>query len=244
MTTSAQVRNRLVEALQLDLIGPTSDDDKYATEKLTQAPSKWYLTGFLAPLGAKLEQKSDDSGDENLEQEVGNLSAEDNPIPENVTAKKVPFPSSMGLSFLLRDTVSDIKAQVCWGDYFVVDENVSLTSVEAENEIQIPPTLTKGGNLELNLSKGGDMESGDKDKTEAIADNQTNKKDLVLWQRKPNSVEITIPLSPDKQKQRINIPNSRGLKLFITNRPVHSASFPPGTRSISIFVVNYRDILP
>ena len=54
MNTSAQVRTQLVKALQLDLIGPTPDDLERAQEILRQAPTKWYLTGFLAPFGSAI----------------------------------------------------------------------------------------------------------------------------------------------------------------------------------------------
>jgi hypothetical protein len=54
--TSAQVRSKLVEALRLDLVGPGVNLGD-AQEALSQAPSRWYLTGFLVPLGAKPEQR-------------------------------------------------------------------------------------------------------------------------------------------------------------------------------------------
>lgn len=38
-------RSHLIEALQLDLVGPTPDDIDLAEEIIDQAPSKWYLTG-------------------------------------------------------------------------------------------------------------------------------------------------------------------------------------------------------
>jgi len=43
-----EVRGQLVEALRLDLVGPDNGSDLEA-EVLTQAPSRWYLTGFLVP---------------------------------------------------------------------------------------------------------------------------------------------------------------------------------------------------
>lgn len=52
MTTAKDVRAQLIEALQLDLIGPRGGqptDARYAEEVLPIAPSKWYLTGFLVP---------------------------------------------------------------------------------------------------------------------------------------------------------------------------------------------------
>ena len=42
-----EVRGSLVDALQLDLIGPTGPLGNHK-EVLPQTPSRWYLTGFLA----------------------------------------------------------------------------------------------------------------------------------------------------------------------------------------------------
>jgi hypothetical protein len=45
----AEVRTHLLDALQLDLVGPAPDDLAHAEEIIPQPPSKWYLTGFLVP---------------------------------------------------------------------------------------------------------------------------------------------------------------------------------------------------
>ncbi len=44
-----EIRSQLVDALRLDLVGPGYDSE-LASEVLPQAPSRWYLTGFLVPL--------------------------------------------------------------------------------------------------------------------------------------------------------------------------------------------------
>ena len=45
---SAEIRGKLVDALRLDLVGP-SETLGDAKEALPQSPSRWYLTGFLGP---------------------------------------------------------------------------------------------------------------------------------------------------------------------------------------------------
>jgi hypothetical protein len=55
-----EVRSQLVEALRLDLVGPENGTDLEA-EVLTQAPSRWYLTGFLVPLEADPAQRTDET---------------------------------------------------------------------------------------------------------------------------------------------------------------------------------------
>jgi hypothetical protein len=65
--TPADVRRRLVEALEADLVGPFVPDahPPGAQEVLPIAPSRWYLTGFLAPKGGRDPDADDrDSRDE------------------------------------------------------------------------------------------------------------------------------------------------------------------------------------
>ena len=53
-----EVRRELVDALQIDLIGPNGPLGDH-NEILPQSPSRWYLTGFLVPTDADQEQRCD-----------------------------------------------------------------------------------------------------------------------------------------------------------------------------------------
>ena len=55
-----------MQALRLDLIGPENGTELEA-EILPQAPSRWYLTGFLVPLEAGEVQKSDETANDDLD---------------------------------------------------------------------------------------------------------------------------------------------------------------------------------
>jgi len=59
-TTSLEVRERLVEALKLALVGPGAGH-ALAEERLhrRERPSNWYLTAFLIPSGTPPEQSAD-----------------------------------------------------------------------------------------------------------------------------------------------------------------------------------------
>jgi hypothetical protein len=57
------VRGRLVDVLRLDLIGPAPGLSN-PSEVLGQAPSRWYLTGFLVPRDAGEEQKAEEESTE------------------------------------------------------------------------------------------------------------------------------------------------------------------------------------
>ena len=97
---SAEVREALARALRLDLVGPWAGH-ALADERLRGwvRPSNWYLTGFLVPRGAPVEQRGDADVDDELEvAEQAGLG--DDSTEDRRAAKKGFFPSSMGLSFL------------------------------------------------------------------------------------------------------------------------------------------------
>ena len=119
---SLEVRERLVEALKLDLVGPWAGHE-LAAERLPDwvRPSNWYLTGFLIPSGAPPEKSADadEAEDFELVPESAGLSEESN--DERKSAKKGFFPSSIGLSFLVWQGARGLTATVRWGDYSRVD---------------------------------------------------------------------------------------------------------------------------
>ncbi|BAZ10550.1 helicase-like protein [Calothrix sp. NIES-4071] len=196
--TSAEIRQHLIEALQLDLVGATPDDIDYIEEIIDQAPSKWYLTGFLVPYGASVEQRTDETANEDVD-EVGSVAADDDGIPEKTFAKKACFPSSMGLSLLVNENTTHLNATITWGDYAPYKENL---------------------------------------------DNETQEKEPMsgCWKRIPHQVELIIPLGNNyHQNSTIPIPDSNGLQLVISTRPVTSGELvPAGTFSVSVFLVNNR----
>ena len=53
---SAGVRDELIRALRLDLIGPEPGSEN-ESEELPHEPSRWYVGGFLVPFEAPEEQK-------------------------------------------------------------------------------------------------------------------------------------------------------------------------------------------
>jgi hypothetical protein len=122
MTTSVEVRERLVEALGLDLVGPRVGH-ALAAERLPGRvrPSNWYLTGFLIPSGTPPEKgaDADENDDFELVPESAGLPEESN--DERKAAKKGYFPSSMGLSFLVPKDARKLAVTVRWGDYTPAD---------------------------------------------------------------------------------------------------------------------------
>ena len=117
-TDSPAVRERLVEALNLDLIGPGAGHD-LAAEQLPGwvRPSNWYLTGFLIPSGSPPEISADADEDDDIDAvpESGGLAEES--TEDRKAAKKGFFPSSMGLSFLIAKETRTLTVTSRWGDY-------------------------------------------------------------------------------------------------------------------------------
>lgn len=116
------VRRQVVDALRLDLVGPWPGH-QHAEEHLPrhQRPSTWYLTGFLAPRAAPPEQASDDDADDELGVAPGPEGLVEEQPTDPAAAKKVYYPSSMGLSFLVPSDAQALSVRVSWGDY-VQDE--------------------------------------------------------------------------------------------------------------------------
>ena len=210
----ADVRSRLREALEIDLVGPGAGHS-LADERLPGwvRPSNWYLTGFLVPRDAPAGQRADADADDDFEPEVaaegglGDDSAED-----RRAAKKGFFPSSMGLSFLVAEGVDELDVTVRWGDYRYVKAE-SADDGEADT-------------ADVDAAAGGERSAS------------------TWWQRtaRTEALRVMLPGVDDARSQRV--PGSRGLIVLAIARPVHAASFagriPPGTRSVSVFLVNER----
>ncbi len=93
------VRDHLIRALEADLVGPfePSTEAGPAEEVLRLPPSRWYLTGFLAPAAGRIPEEPD-------EDEMG--AGPDTTDPDGTPQEPAPkrsnqLPASMGLSVLL-----------------------------------------------------------------------------------------------------------------------------------------------
>ena len=120
MTPETAVRQQLLDALRADLIGPFVPDShpQGGQEILPIAPSRWYLTGFLAPQGGR-EPDTDDHDSTDDAMSAGSESpAEDAGTEEPEPKRKVRFPASMGLSVFLPPGEGDsLIAEIVYADY-------------------------------------------------------------------------------------------------------------------------------
>ena len=129
MATSVEISKKLVNLFHRDLIGPRLDDQDLANERLNESPSRWYLTGFLAPAEDSLslngsEGDDDPSAQEEMEIEVEEVdtdgaggAAGDDDEPEKSNTRRRFLPSSIGLTVLLAPDVDELDAHITWGDY-------------------------------------------------------------------------------------------------------------------------------
>lgn len=119
--TSLQIRTSLVDALQIDLIGPTGALGNHK-EILPQTPSRWYLTGFLVPTDADEGQRSDPTSNDELDQAAEPAGVDDDDTPEKPAARRSYLPSSMGISVLVPAGVHEFEAVVRYGEYLRVEQ--------------------------------------------------------------------------------------------------------------------------
>ena len=118
--TAAEVRARMLRTLRRDLIGSDvgADDADLAREKLTERPSRWYLTGFIAPEEgeaathgdvaaeqALLDDAMEAEGEPSPDPVLGGT-AEDNSEPDPGAGIRRVQPTSLGLTVLLRPHVA------------------------------------------------------------------------------------------------------------------------------------------
>lgn len=140
--TSDRVREELVRALRLDLVGPAAHhppDAVYERERLPMSPSRWYLTGFLVPSSAPEEQRSDEASQDELDLAGdADIDGDDDQEPDKPPARRVLFPSSIGLSVLVPEGAVAIEATASWGDY-VLKAPDDAADGEAEREPGAPP---------------------------------------------------------------------------------------------------------
>ena len=223
----AEVRSRLREALELDLVGPRAGHP-LADERLPGwvRPSNWYLTGFLVPRAAPAEQRADADADDDFEPEVadeGGLG--DDSTEDRRAAKKGFFPSSMGLSFLVAEGVDRLDVTVRWGDYRYVED------------------ASRGDGATDDAPDNGSSSDG----TDGASDGavvQSEGKASTRWQRTAGEETVTVTLAAADDPYQEPVPGSQGLILHVVARPVSATTFagriPPGTRSVSLFLVNGR----
>lgn len=188
--TPEQVRARLIRAIEADLVGPFYGDDE-TEEVLPLPPSRWYLTGFLAPQGRR------DTDDPTSDEDAGagpDTDDEDDSGPEPDPKRARHFPASLGMSMLLPAGDADsIRISVDFADY-------------------VPERR---------------LVEGEKQKT--------------VWRRAPIPTRhIELPLTKEALEKGKELPQTPGIRVMGKIEAAEAPGIPPGSRALSIFVVNQR----
>ena len=233
--TSPEARAKLVEALQLDLVGP-SLGHAFEKELLPENPNRWYLTGYLVPETAPVSQRTDADAKDEIDAGGEGGGTDDNGTPDKAAVPSL-LPSSIGLSVLIPPGTKDIQAEITWGDYLwedpskdevePVDDGLGLkedpsalpfpsptgtdpaVQEPAAGGVPVPPALPKGYRRAQHLEI------------------------LTLTLPQPNGRTVSFP-----------VPNSGGLRVVVSARPIAADShsrIPAGTRAVCVFLVNSRE---
>jgi hypothetical protein len=233
MTSSVDIRTQIVNVFRRDLIGPGAQDGDLAKERLNESPSRWYLTGFLAPaedpLGLEgIDDEGDPSAQEEMEIDVEEPDADgaggaagDNEEPEAPNARRRFLTSSIGLTVLLDPDVKELEAHISWGDY--------VTEPRLPEDILLPEPPA--------------AELGEDGKPKRI------ERPLVDWVRTPKERVVRL-LVRDGRGDPIVVPESaaeqrRGGGLALeTHSRLFSYATPDGkterVRALTVFLVNRR----
>lgn len=231
MTKSVDIRSHIVEVFRRDLVGPGPEDLDLASERLNESPSRWYLTGFLAPAEDPLTldgaDDEDPSTQEEMETEVeepdvdgAGGAAGDAEAPDAPNTKRRFLPSSIGLTVLVDPDIAEVAAKISWGDY--------RTEPRLDEALLLPDEPKEAG------------EDGKKKRIERPS---------VDWVRAAKERVVKIPIR-DGRGERIVVPESAaeqrrggGLVLETHSRVFTYPTPADGTervRALTVFLVNRR----
>lgn len=212
--TSSILRASIIEAIRLDLVGP-DNAHPFARELLRDAPTRWYLTGYLVPTDAPTDQKVDDTSDEQIDSGEDGTATDEGQAPDRDAARKRLLPSSMGISVLLPATAQTLDVLVEWGDY-----------------------AFEGGAEDADAGKPDDQATAC-----AVAGagalrgfRRTPREELLsvpVPTADTGAVEHKVPNS-----------GGLAVVITARCMPVGDALLPAGTRSLSVFLVNQRPPRP
>ena len=222
--TSEAVRSRLLHTLRRDLVGPGPDDPDLSRELLSERPSRWYLTGFIAPeegvvppgddRSAELDllgEDADGEGEPAPDPVMEGSRAEDNGDADPGAGGYRVQATSLGLTMLLHPDVREIEALVTWGDY--------------QTEPLLPP--------------------------EVLTDEAAKQPPDLHWRRLPRSGPVRLTVPPDGPASgALPVPDSAAPQLpggglaLVCHARAYDVRQPNGTvervRALTVVLVNRR----
>lgn len=222
MAEVTAAREHLIAALEADLIGPYEGAEAFATstERLRIPPSRWYLTGFLAAMEAREVADPPDDG----AGAGSDTDAEDGGAPDDPPKRRHLHPASIGLSVLVpaarAGEADTVVATVRWADY--------LPEEEAEPEDEA-------------AREAGDAAVVEAAETALPVSAPEPSARRIVWRRQPRApVAVELPLDPRVILKGVPLPGEPGVWLRGRLADADGRGLPPGTRALSLFVVNQR----
>ena len=247
-TDSVSVRRYLCDALRIDLVGPRPGDAALQHERLPQAPSRWYLTGFLAPGDAPEEQLAQDS-EEALDEPAEPLhGSDDASTPDRGSHKRLFLPSSMGLSMLVDENPQRLDVAVSWGDYApeIADTPDAAGGPDIAGDAQEAPA--ESGASAAAREGDGSPEDENPPEGENPSEGGRRAHRFAPWVRRPGSGAVAIDLDgvAHGRPTRFELPGSGGLAVVCLVRPtrVQTLGGALAARAVSLFTVNRRPPAP
>jgi hypothetical protein len=226
--SSPTVRDEIISTFRRDLVGPGPQDADLAAERLREAPSRWYLTGFLAPEDLQRPGGADED-DPALQEEVEPTldlpdpivdgTAPDEATPEAPAARRRFLPSSIGITVLLDPAVSELTAEVSWGDYLA---EPPLTPAQMSPDANGDDPATRPRRPEVEWVRTEQRRSV----TLAITDGDDGRRNAVFVP------ESNAPQRPGGALQLET--HSRGFRI-----PLPDGTFQD-VRAVTVFLVNRR----
>ncbi len=229
MSTSTQVRAKMIEAIELDLVGPRNDHP-FAHELLSHSPRRWYLTGHLVPASAPVAHRK--SGDDELDApEPGARDAGEDEEGAEPAAQTSFLPASIGITTLVGPETERIVIHARWGDYRWeapddAEEPSEEAVVEAFNK-ELTSALPEPGKEEVQIQTP-----------------LSQRPKRSGYRRECREETLTLDVPATEHRLEHLLPNSRGVFLSVVVNPVKAfvgSTLAAGSRSVSVFLVNKRD---
>lgn len=197
----AIVRQKILEAVRTDLIGP-----REINEKLKENPSVSYITGILYPADSPVDedenyydveytQRNYDSDGESVE----TVGMEDEQ-PEEKVKRGFQKSSSIGLSFYLPKSIENLEALIRWGKYHPEKEEI----IKDENIYSEESETTE-----------------DPAESDAVRTSEEAKiKSRTVYQREQIELKLTIDITKIDRHERIELEGHKNVYLYIVKMPL------------------------
>jgi hypothetical protein len=218
------VRDHLIDALRAELVGPY---DTTGEELLRLAPSRTYLTGFIAPPELLAEAPEEDLDATDDFAAGSDTEDDDDHAPDPEPASKKVFPASVGLSVLLPREATEVTAHLRWGEYRRV-------LVDPDTHKELPPEEAHAA---------------------AEGKGKSKRRPMVAWRRVAIAPQPkSIPLDPHTIARGLEVADriwlqgrladagqgdgTQALSLFLVNRRIPDESNP--REQTILFQVEYQ----